>query len=149
MRIVKFDLEHFEECWLMGVGFFEESNFSGGTLHKPSVYAMFDLCRASGLSVVALDEYDNPIGMLLATAGRMWFNANIKTSNEVLWWVDSEYRNTSAGILLVEAYEKACDEHRIPNIGMCLLDTSNERLASWLERKGYKQMERSFMKESV
>ena len=149
MEIVPFDIEHYEDCWLMGLEFFSTTKYKHQHPDKASVYAMFNLCRSSGISFVAVDESLNPIGMLLAIVDGLWINKDVKVSQEVMWWVDEEYRNTSAGMRLIKEYEVACEASNVSYIGMNLLSTSQERLKDWLARKGYEQMETSFVKEIV
>jgi hypothetical protein len=149
MNIVPFDLEHYEECWLMGLEFLETTQYKNQVPNKASVYSTFNQCRASGLSFVAVDEYENPIGMILAVKDALWINHALTRSQEVMWWVDKDYRNTTAGMRLIKAYEAACKEQGLTYTGMSLLSTSPEQLSDWLDRKGYIKVETSFIKESM
>lgn len=77
-------------------------------LHKPQydfmhVNTVIDHILKTGIALVV--EHDRRVvGMLLATIqGDLWL-PHIKRMTEVAWWVETEYRGTSAGARLLNRY---------------------------------------------
>jgi N-acetylglutamate synthase-like GNAT family acetyltransferase len=64
---------------------------------------VIDHILKTGIALVCT-EHDRVIGMLLATIqGDLWL-PHIKRMTEVAWWVEEEYRGTSAGARLLNRY---------------------------------------------
>lgn len=148
MKVIPFDTEHYEDCWLMGLEFLHTTKYGDNSPSKLDVYETFEQCRNSKISFVAIDEYGNPIGMILAVKTGVWFSKQVFVSQEVMWWVDQDYRKSSAALKLLSQYEKACADENILYTRMNLLSTSPENLSNLLIRRGYEQMEISFVKEN-
>jgi len=77
-------------------------------LHAPQydfmhVNAVIDHILKTGIALVVEDN-GRVVGMLLATIqGDLWL-PHVKRMTEVAWWVESEYRGTSAGARLLNRY---------------------------------------------
>lgn len=77
-------------------------------LHKPKydfvhVNNVIDHILKTGIALVCTD-HDRVVGMLLATIqGDLWL-PHVKRMTEVAWWVEEEYRGTSAGARLLNRY---------------------------------------------
>ncbi len=77
-------------------------------LHAPQydfmhVNAVIDHILKTGIALVVEDN-GRVVGMLLATIqGDLWL-PHVKRMTEVAWWVENEYRGTSAGARLLNRY---------------------------------------------
>ena len=77
-------------------------------LHKPKydfvhVNKVIDHILKTGLALVCTDN-NRVVGMLLATIqGDLWL-PHVKRMTEVAWWVEEEYRGSSAGARLLNRY---------------------------------------------
>jgi len=77
-------------------------------LHAPQydfmhVNAVIDHILKTGIALVVEDN-GRVVGMLLATIqGDLWL-PHVKRMTEVAWWVESQYRGTSAGARLLNRY---------------------------------------------
>lgn len=68
---------------------------------------------------------------------------------ELMWWVEEEYRGTTIGFQLLEAYEYwAKNIARAKIIQVAALDTKHSsQLETYYKSKGYKLSEKAFIKE--
>ena len=73
------------------------------------------------------------------------FNPNMTLLTEVFWYVLPEYRNTRAGLLLLDVYSKKAEEVA-DEASFSLLSTSTVN-KNTLEKKGYQFCEYSFRRE--
>jgi len=77
-------------------------------LHNPEydfvhVNRVIDHILKSGVALVC-EHNERVVGMLLATIqGDLWL-PHVKRMTEVAWWVEEEYRGTSAGARLLNKY---------------------------------------------
>lgn len=84
-------------------------------------------------------------GMLVAFASQAPFSSD-RVSTEVAWWVDPEGRGNRDSLLLFEAYEiwsrkvgcKLCQVAMLPSV---------TDLSRFYEKRGYKLLEQSYVKE--
>lgn len=64
----------------------------------------------NGGGLVLIAESDEPIGILFALiAPNLWSDKTL-LMNELLWYVEEDYRNTRAGYLLLKRYQELCEE---------------------------------------
>lgn len=94
------------------IDFANYNPFNG--LHAPKhndVYAnrLIDKFRKQGVVLVA-EEKDIIAGMLIAYIQPDIWLPEVKTMREVAWWVDPEYRGSSAGAKLLNTYVGVGDE---------------------------------------
>ena len=67
------------------------------------VNRVIDHILKTGLAIIA-EEHGRVIGMLLATIqGDLWL-PHVKRMTEVAWWVETEFRGTTAGARLLNRY---------------------------------------------
>lgn len=132
----------------------------------PALLAMGErFARVAGLDQIA--EYDpesmaktfrflidNPDGILVigdgGAAGGLvhaaYWNVTHRTGQEMFWWVDPERRG-ALGRALFEALEAAARDRGAGSWTMIALDASQpERVAAIYERRGYRPLERSFVR---
>jgi len=87
-----------------------------------------------------------PVGLIVGQLSRHIFNPDIKVLTEFFWWVDPEHRNTRAGLMLFNSFieygEELCDWTTF-----CLLPHSPVN-KDFLEKKGFRVCETSFLKEN-
>ena len=64
-----------------------------------------------GLGVALISEKDNkPTGMLLAIKTPYMWDQDKLIMNEIAYWVEPEYRGSTAGYRLLSKYVEYCDE---------------------------------------
>ena len=96
-----------------------------------------------GVFLVA-EGQDKLVGMVGLLVAPFMFNHAYKTAHEVLWWVDSDARNSGAGLGLLQAIEPACRGRGVIAIQMGVLSTSPPQAGMLYERMGYSISETSF-----
>ncbi len=88
-------------------------------------------------------------GFIAATLHPAWFSPDTKIAMEMAWWMDEQYRNGTAGVRLVQAYEKWARESGASFVCMSDLIVNGEApLSGLLPRMGYRLTERTHMKET-
>ena len=101
--------------------------------------------RTSGVILLALK--DNEIaGLFMAVkAPDMWV-PNIRVMTELVWWVNPEHRESSAGLRLLKEYtkigEKMVKKGEIATFTMTLLETSPIRN---MEKRGWTPVETNYV----
>ena len=68
-----------------------------------------EIVYGGGYSWIAYRD-NRPAGMLVAIKNTNIWNPDIKTVNELCWWVEPQFRNTFVGYRLLEAYRNRCEE---------------------------------------
>lgn len=58
----------------------------------------------AGRGIAYVAEHDQPIGMIIGFIDQNIWDPEIKVLKELVYWVEVEYRNTSAGYRLLKAY---------------------------------------------
>lgn len=85
-------------------------------------------------------------GILAALATTPFLFSDVKVASELVWYVDPEYRGTE-GKELQQAFEYWARRVGCTLINMVLLEDENsERMLKIYKRKGYKAVERSYIK---
>ena len=88
---------------------------------------------------------EDVIGFICGMYSQPLFSSeNIAT--EVAWFVNKEYRNSSAGFKLMKAYEEWAVNKGVKYIGMTYLEDITD-LSEIYEKKGYVKAETQYMKE--
>jgi GNAT superfamily N-acetyltransferase len=134
--------EDFPELVRMARNFHEASPYSGLEFSEIQCLRLFQRYLEDKTSVMILmSDY----GMLIAHASQAPFSSD-RISAEVAWWVDPEGRGQRDSLLLFEAYEvwsrkvgcKLCQVAMLPSV---------TDLSKFYERRGYKLLEQSYVKE--
>lgn len=111
-----------------------------------STYDSFLVCLEHELFCVA-DTGENVVGMAAGVKAPMIMNSAVTVGAELCWWVEPEYRNTSAGIKLLKFLEGQARNGGVDVWSMMLLESSNpEATANIYGKMGYVQSERAFIK---
>ena len=99
-----------------------------------------------GVALVATDEDDRPVGMLLAMGVPDIWLPEIVTLREIAWWVDPEARSTSLGFRLFREYVKIGKQlvasGQVNNFVLTLLANSP---AIDLEKRGFEAVETNYV----
>jgi hypothetical protein len=64
----------------------------------------------NGGGVVLIVEDIKPIGLMLGLISPNIWSEKTLMMNEILWYVEEEYRNTRAGYLLIKEYQEICEK---------------------------------------
>ena len=91
-------------------------------------------------------------GKMIGGAGAiiypMFFSPSNFVVQELWWWLEPEARGTGAGKMMYQAIEDWAVENEAKAMFMLALeDTNVSKMANLYARKGYKPMERTFIKE--
>jgi len=109
-----------------------------------NLYVLASTGAISGTAFVVKKE-GNPVGAIGGILSPHLFNPKMRMLTEVFWYVLPEYRNTRAGLLLLDAYSKKAEEVS-DEASFSLLKTSTVKKET-LERKGFEFREYAFCKE--
>ncbi len=88
-----------------------------------------------------------PVGLICGALHRHMFNPEIRCLTEYFWWVDPEYRNSRAGVMLFQEFDAAGKE-LVDWVTFSLLENSPD-FSGFLEKNGFKLIEKSYLKENV
>lgn len=102
------------------------------------------LTESTGLG----DPAGMPVGLICGMFHRHAFNPEIKVLTEYFWWVQPEYRNTRAGLLLFNEFDRIGKESGCDWVTFSLLPNSPVK-KEFLEKKGYNLSEYAFLKENL
>ena len=130
---------------LMGAEFCESSPYGG--------YSVTD-CEASLTQIVMtggvfVAEYGQEIiGAIGGMLAPMWFApSGPKMAVELFWWVKPEARGGSAGVKLIGVFEAWAKREGAASVVMSCLETIEpDKVSGMLNRLGFKQAERSFIR---
>lgn len=102
---------------------------------------------SAGMSFVAVADAQI-IGAILGVACPFWFARHITAAIELAWWVAPSHRGSSAGLKLLNAFERNAASLGIQHIGISDLVVGGETpVAKLLARRGYRLTERMHTKE--
>lgn len=97
--------------------------------------------------LVAVNEDDIPIGVLLCLITNHIFNKTL-VANELIWWVEHEYRKSKAGIDLIEAFEFWGKKLKVSQLKMSTCEGPMRRLIErFYKSKKYSFVEKYFVKD--
>lgn len=82
--------------------------------------------------------------ILVATLGSHPYFKGKLVASELMWWVPPEKRGTSLGVRLFKKYEQWA---RDSGADVILADCLDDRVATFYEKMGYSETQRTFMKE--
>ena len=137
-----------EAIYNMSMKFLEASGYDW-RLNSNKVNAVIDdIVGAKGYSKICLllTWEEKPIGMLAAISDRPLFSDQL-IAEELVWWVEPEYRGKSS-LSLLEAYEQWAQMMGCTGVRMaCLEDLNGNAVGRIYERNGYKKKESAYYKE--
>jgi hypothetical protein len=95
-----------------------------------------------GGGILYIAEKDEPIGMIAGIKNQSIWDPELKFLQELVFWVEPEHRNSSAGYRLIQAYNKKAqelvDEDKIKMYTITKMATSPDLN---FERFGYRKSE--------
>jgi hypothetical protein len=89
-----------------------------------------------------------PSGLLVGSVSEVYFNRE-KVAFELMWYVREECRNTRTSMRMYDVYSYWA-EHlaKVDYVQMnCLSDSNGDTLTKFYERKGFKMVEKGFIKQ--
>lgn len=132
----------------MGGRFFAFTAFSGFIPFDPDAVRTALIALLDGGVVFVAEREQQIVGGIVGMASSVWFNQNARTATELGWWVDEQYRHTSAGIKLYRAFEAWAVEQGADAIVMSDLVIRDVAPAENLFKKlGFTTVERSHVKK--
>ena len=101
------------------------------------------------VGAIFVAEIDGAVrGFIAAMVHPAWFAPSVSIALEMAWWMDEDYRKGTAGIRLLQTYERWAKESGASFICMSDLVVDGEApIAAILPRMGYRITERTHMKE--
>ncbi len=133
----------------MGARFFAASGLDRWFSYKPQDFSTTItniMASDRGLALVG-DGPTGVVGMIVALTYPVYFNFSHFTTQELVWWVEPEYRGSSMGAELRDGLETWAKGKGGLTMEMGALETLRpEALARLYERKGYTSKERTFIK---
>lgn len=109
------------------------------------VRKVLDAVRRTGLLLIAQDD-EHIAGVFMASiSGDIWV-PSMSIMSELIWWVNPEYRNSSAGLRLLKEYtkigEQMVEQGKISMFTMTLLSNSP---SINLEKRGWSKLETNYV----
>ncbi len=93
-------------------------------------------------------DKDKILGIIcgIKDSGNLFFGDSIVY--EQVWWVDKNYKGRS-GLKLLSYYEQWAEMvgAKVVQVSVLSANDSSETLSKWYKKKGYKELERSYLKE--
>jgi GNAT superfamily N-acetyltransferase len=133
----------------MGARFFAASGMDRWFSYKPQDFSTTianAIASDQGLALVG-DGPIGAVGMAVAIAYPVYFNFSHSTAQELIWWVEPEYRGGQMGAQLRQGLEEWARGKGCLTMEMGALETLRpEALAHLYERRGYEPKERIFVK---
>lgn len=100
------------------------------------------------LVFVAVDSLDESIiGAIGYVAGSLPFNKDYFVCEEKFFYIDKDYRGTSAAARLLGYAEDLLSDWGADGLTLSALDSSGGKIHSFYERKGYQPVEVHYFKE--
>lgn len=112
-------------------------------LDRENIYMLVDKMIADGTALIVKHQ-GKPVGALGALLLPNTFNPDITTLAEVIWYVLPEYRNTRAGMMLMQGYIEMAE--MADEATMSLLPSSDVNLQS-MAKRGFILEEYAFRKQ--
>lgn len=132
----------------MGGRFFAFSAFSGFIPYDADAVRT-GLTGLLEHGVVLVADCDGQlVGGIVGAMAPVWFNKDTRAATELAWWVNEDFRHTSAGIKLYRAFEQWAKDQGAHAIVMSDLVIRGVAPAENLFRKlGFTTVERSHVKK--
>ena len=99
---------------------------------------------------VAVDDDGEPFGVLVGMETGVWFAPSTRIATELAWWVDPECRGGTAALRLVRMFQDWAASRGIKHVALSSIVTDGGPTAGrFIERQGFKLVERSYIKSEV
>jgi N-acetylglutamate synthase-like GNAT family acetyltransferase len=150
MKIRHATIQDFDRIMEMMIDFANSSPYAAH--HEPlynDTYVRRLLCQFMTAGCILLAEHEEEtIGMLIGGITPDPWLPKVQTLREVAWWVDEEYRQTSAGYKLLLKYialgKKLQDEGLIQGFTLTNMEQSPD---FDLEKRGWRPIEKNYIYE--
>jgi len=87
-------------------------------------------------------------GVILGIIYPLYYNPSVLVAQELGWWVEPEYRNTTLGIKLLKDFEKEAKKRGAKKVIMFYLEAQTpDKIDSMLKRMNYEHMEYNMVKD--
>lgn len=87
-------------------------------------------------------------GVILGIVYPLFYNPSVLIAQELGWWVEPEYRNTTIGIKLLKEFEAEAKKRGAKKVIMFYLEAQTPtKIKSMLERIGYSSTEHNMAKD--
>jgi GNAT superfamily N-acetyltransferase len=103
------------------------------------------LMRELGVVLIALSD-QTAIGMAGGLFSKFIFNDAYQVGQELMWWVEPEYRGSGAGAQLLAALERAAYARGAARWSMIAIEATADRLGHLYNQAGYVPTERTYSK---
>lgn len=100
--------------------------------------------QSEGIILVALHE-SQPIGMLVGVAREPVFTRS-RVAMELGWWIEPAFRKSRASLLIYSAYEDWAKRVGCSHVQGAYLPGVSPELDHFYQKRGYRQVESSFLK---
>lgn len=99
----------------------------------------------TSLIIIVSEQDGSPRGMIIGLAAPGLFSED-KMATEIAWWMDLEYRGSRDSLLMIDAYQEWAKRVGSRIVQVAMLDEVTD-LSKFYLKRGFKQAERSFIKE--
>lgn len=131
----------------MGQRFLAASPFAGAATVLEVRAALSSLVREQYRACWVDEHHGTYRGLLIAALAPMWFSPATLVAVELAWWVDPEFRGSTAGVRLLEAFEAWAHTKGATRLAMSTLPDLGTTAQLMLEERGYRLVEKSWAKE--
>lgn len=112
------------------------------------MYNLFAQIQSQGIILVCTDSDDVAQGVLIAAIQPNLWAPYVFVLQELVWWVEPEYRNSRMGLALLKAYTDFGRKQKAEgNIAYFTLSTMSEGTALNMEKRGWRAFETTYIYE--
>lgn len=134
----------------MATSFIEESGypFPISTTKMRDVINSFIQAHGHGKAcIVMVDSHDHPVGMVAGAVTDLYYTDE-RVAQEIVWYVDIDYRGIRESIELLKAFEawakwQKCKYVQVSN----LQEVNGDKVEKFYNKFGYSKKESAFLKE--
>jgi len=133
------------DCLILFKQFHKESKVPYSWDAKKTQEVFIQTLPLENFVTFVAERKDDVVGFICGMYAEPFFSSE-KISTEVAWFVNKEYRNSTAGFRLMKAYEEWAKGKGVKYVGMTYLENITD-LSEVYEKKGYSKAETQYMKE--
>ena len=128
-----------------GRRFYETLPYQDIPYCEESAVRWLALMRECGVVLIALAD-GVPIGMAGGMFSKFIFNDAYTVGQELMWWVEPEFRGSGAGSQLLAALERCAYAHGAARWSMIAIEATADRVGPLYLQAGYVPTERTYTK---